>query len=658
MIRMTKGQRTAMRDQFKLRMNQALWHTNLQTVYGAANERFDLETEKVGKTTVFKVTGSARVEGSHLQWLIEATPTGGIAFMRPCFEITKVVYGNVDIGNNELPDLKASGDLIQIGPNIFKGIVNAFRDQLPEYKTTRAALNKDRMLAHEFLGRVIQEQSKKCYAKTFKLLSVDFPEPSKTSNNIGQRYLASAVFEYGGETEKLEFTFERFGREMAFELKGATMRGAALDMNVSPFTLENATQKVLRAAIVIIQVNLNQFKATKMQTPVKATVVPKSFVLVDGNGTRRKLTDKQMSAALRDLEKHGYASAFKTLDSLCQNATKILNGAKIKRRVTSGTEYKAMNVAGNATNDIAEVLHNANWEGAHIQALAPTPKKPAAKKPAVVKAPVSPVAQLAKTIDGAAKKKAAPKKIVEVKTEGGYKADEVPAIKTATTAATKSTVVKAAAKKVVVPAVKKSGKPTKAELAAKPVPKRAPRDKNQNDLALLSDAILGKTFKQAVAQNKGLTEAVTKPTKAPRVWFSNNDDELRQLLDAQRHMTARIKLLEQAKANRVSPEVQIVNNAKQVAKDAAFIDTLKTIAKKFHTILAKVRTEAGEATKYRVRVKNHDNSITVCTITHDDSALHRFILVVDVKEKGRNLHNLPVELRNPNALERVLNRYF
>lgn len=260
MIRMTKGQRTAMRDQFKLRMNQALWHTNLQTVYGATNERFDLETEKVGKTTVFKVTGSARVEGSHLQWLIEATPTGGIAFMRPCFEITKVVYGNVDIGNNELPDLKASGDLIQIGPNIFKGIVNAFRDQLPEYKTTRAALNKDRMLAHEFIGRVIQDQSKKCYAKTFKLLSVDFPEPSKTSNNIGQRYLASAVFEYGGETEKLEFTFERFGREMAFELKGATMSGAALDMNVSPFTLENATQKVLRAAIVIIQVNLNQFK--------------------------------------------------------------------------------------------------------------------------------------------------------------------------------------------------------------------------------------------------------------------------------------------------------------------------------------------------------------------------------------------------------------
>lgn len=244
-----------------------------------------------------------------------------------------------------------------------------------------------------------------------------------------------------------------------------------------------------------------------------------------------------------------------------------------------------------------------------------------------------------------------------MKSEGGYKADEVPAIKTATTAATKSTVGKAAANKVVVPAVKKSGKPTKAELAAKPVPKRAPSDKD--DFINLANGIMGKTFKQAVAQNKGLTEAVTKPTKAPRVWFSNNDDELRQLLDAQRHMNARIKLLEQAKDNRVSPEVQIVNNEKLAQKDAAFIVTLKTIAKKFHTILSKVRTEPGEADTYRVRVKNHDNSTTICTITHDDSALHRFVLVVDVKQKGKpDLHNLPVELRNPNALERILNRYF
>jgi hypothetical protein len=64
----------------------------------------------------------------------------------------------------------------------------------------------------------------------------------------------------------------------------------------------------------------------------------------------------------------------------------------------------------------------------------------------------------------------------------------------------------------------KTGKPTKAQLAAKPIPKRAPRDKNQNDLALISEAInpsLKNTKGPIVAQvAKTIHDGKTKAARA------------------------------------------------------------------------------------------------------------------------------------------------
>jgi hypothetical protein len=467
MIRMTKGERTKMRDQFKLRLNQALFQTNFHRVYDAHHERFDLETDKPTKTTVFKAHGVATVEGYVLQWFIEAAHTGEYENQRPVFKILNVRYGNGTMGHKQL-GVGGTGDLIVIGPTILKEVFAAFRARLPKFLKDVAAEKADKEQSNKVLRFILEQAQKRCKHKPLKYISLHLSE-SSDRNELGKPYAAHMIFDWNGIPNSLHFKFERIGRELEFELESVFLDAMGQDsrkvpFNVSPFTAQGATLTALRNAIQLLKIETKGNNMTATTT----------------NGTRKTAAPK------KPVEK--------------------LNGNK---------------------------------------------------------GPI--VAQVAKTIEDG--KKAAAKK----------------------------------------PAAK--GKPTKAELAAKPIPKRAPRAKGQNDLALISDAILGdkrpveaRTVLKARAPAAPGAKAVpVVKAKPEKVWNAAAETELRQLLDSQRNIAARIDLLQAAQRANNSPEVQSALDAKQAAKDTAFLDQIRALAKQKKFVFKLTKDEGNDV--YRLTGK-------------------------------------------------------
>lgn len=440
MIRMTKGERTKMRDQFKLRLNQALFQTNFHRVYSAHHERFDLETDKPTKTTVFKAHGVATVEGYVLMWFIEAAHTGEYKNQRPVFQINTVRYGNGTMGHKQLA-VGGTGDLIEIGPTILKEVFAAFRARLPKFLKDVAAEKADKEQSNKVLRFILEQAQKRCKHKPLKYISLHLAE-SSDRNELGMPYAAHMVFDWNGIPNSLHFKFERIGRELEFELTQVRMDALGqptknVPFNVSPFTAQNATLTALRNAVQLLKIE------TKGNTMTATT--------------------------------------------------------------TTGTRKTA------------------------------APKKPAVAKPA--------------------------------------------------------------------------GKPTKAELAAKPIPKRAPRAKGQNDLALISDAILGdkrpveaRTVLKARAPAAPGAKAVpVVKAKPEKVWNAAAETELRQLLDSQRNIAARIDLLQAAQRANNSPEVQSALDAKQAAKDTAFLDQIRALAKQKKFVFKLTNDEGNDV--YRLTGK-------------------------------------------------------
>ena len=517
MIRMTKGERKNIRDEFKLRLNQALMQTNFHRIYVAHHERFELETDKATKTTVFKALGVATVEGNALRWTVDAAHTGEYKNQRPVFKVLAIRFGNGIMGHHDL-EAGATGDLIEIGPPIFREIFQLFRDRLPEYKQTVEQQKQDGIASNKVLTKVIQSAMKQCKPKGLRYVSLFLPEG--VTNELGKPYCAHLIFDYDGAPNSLHLKYTRVGRELEFDLEQATLDSA------------KGTSKV----------------------PVK--VLPRT-------------ADNETVCAIR-------------------------NAVSIIKLESKGIEMTTSN------------------NGAGKQTVRAAAKKPAAKKaPAVKVAAETPVAK------APVAKKPAAKKLPVVKRVAGE-----------TRAQQRDRALQAAADVF-------EGKP----VAKKPAAKKAPAVK--------------------VTAPVEVEKAKVKPAALPRVWYSNNDDELRGLLDQQRITANRIKLLTQAKANHVSPEVQTINNEKQAVRDNALLDGVKEIAKNYHAKVIKQRSVEGEPDTYKTIVKNQDGSATVCTITHDSSAEIPFVLSVDIRWKGGDVsHRLPIALKNPNQLNTILKNQF
>lgn len=275
MIRMTKGERKTIRDEFKLRLNQALFQTNFHRVYGAVHERFDLETDKPTKTTLFKAHGVATVEGHPLQWFIEAAHTGDYKNQRPVFKVVTARYGNGQMGRKDLA-VGGTGDLYEIGPNILREVFGAFRERLPKFLRSVEQEQQDRAAANKALRGIIETAQSSCKHKPLKYISLNLPED--TSNEVGQPYFAHMIFDYVGKPNALHFKFARIGRELEFELEYVWLdtdkTNPSVPFNVSPFTAANATLCAIRNAVSLIKIESkgNTMSATTVNTGTKQKV--------------------------------------------------------------------------------------------------------------------------------------------------------------------------------------------------------------------------------------------------------------------------------------------------------------------------------------------------------------------------------------------------
>lgn len=160
---------------------------------------------------------------------------------------------------------------------------------------------------------------------------------------------------------------------------------------------------------------------------------------------------------------------------------------------------------------------------------------------------------------------------------------------------------------------------------------------------MISDAILG--GKRAVPE--GARHATKQPqVKAPKVWESYNDTELRLLLDSQRNIASRIDLMEAAKRANISPEVQDVIDSKQFAKDNAFLDQIKVLAKS-KKLTFKETVEEGTKV-YRVTGKLQTGKRFDLSMEFRSRSAVRFLADVFVSNGGRPtlaVEELSVEIK-------------
>ena len=526
MIRMTKGERKTIRDEFKLRLNQALFQTNFHRIYVAHHERFELETDKATKTTVFKALGVATVEGNALRWTVDAAHTGEYKNQRPVFKVLAIRFGNGIMGHHDL-EAGATGDLIEIGPIFFRELFESFRNRLPALKQSLEQEKQDGIDSNKALSKIIYSAMSKCRPKALRYVSLFLPEG--VTNELGKPYCAHLIFDYDGAPNSLHLKYTRVGRELEFDLEQATLDSAKgtskVPVKVLPRTADNETVCAIRKAVSIIKL---ESKGIEMTT--------------SNNGAGKQTV---RAAAKKPAVKK--APAVKVAAETPTAKAPVAKKLPVVKRVAGETRAQQRDRALQAAADVFESK--------------PVAKKPAAKKPA----------------------------------------------------------------------------------AKKPAPKTEHL----------------KAFVEHANKVEAASTPKVKPAAIPRVWFSNNDDELRGLLDQQRVTANRIKLLTQAKANHTSPEVQTINNEQQAVRDTALLDAVKEIVKNYRAKVIKQRSVEGEPDTYKTIVKNHDGSATVCTITHDSSAEIPFILAVDIRWKGGDVsHRLPIALKNPNQLNTILKNQF